>query len=217
MGDAERCDARSRKGAAQAGKPVVAEGLGLSDCRVCKRGERTRLAIIQAALSLQEDGVLVPTAQQISDRAGVLIRSFFRHFEDMESLFEAVDAHLRDAYEALFVGGDRSGDLETRIKHAVASRSDAFEQLKNLMVGTKAQLWRYEVLRNNYARSQRGLRRDLEQWLPEMLELPDTKQESADAIASFEMWQRLRSEQNLSEEQSRAVVESLLEQLLSRS
>jgi len=182
-----------------------------------QRGERTRLAIIQAALSLQEDGVLVPTAQQISDRAGVLIRSFFRHFEDMESLFEAVDAHLRDAYEALFVGGDRSGDLETRIKHAVASRSDAFEQLKNLMVGTKAQLWRYEVLRNNYARSQRGLRRDLEQWLPEMLELPDTKQESADAIASFEMWQRLRSEQNLSEEQSRAVVESLLEQLLSRS
>ena len=90
-----------------------------------QRGERTRLAIIQAALSLQEDGVLVPTAQQISDRAGVLIRSFFRHFEDMESLFEAVDAHLRDAYEALFVGGDRSGDLESRIKHAVGRRSGA--------------------------------------------------------------------------------------------
>ena len=63
-----------------------------------KRGERTRLAIIQAALSLQEDGVLVPTAQQISDRAGVLIRSFFRHFEDMESLFEAVDAHPTQAF-----------------------------------------------------------------------------------------------------------------------
>ena len=104
-----------------------------------------------------------------------------------------------------------------QFKHAVARRSDAFEQLKNLMVGTKAQLWRYEVLRNNYARSQRGLRRDLEQWLPEMLELPDAIQESIDAIASFEMWQRLRSEQNLSEEQSRAVVESLLGQLLIRS
>ena len=182
-----------------------------------QRGERTRLAIIQAALSLQEDGVLVPTAQQISDRAGVLIRSFFRHFEDMESLFEALDAHLRDAHEALFIGGDRNGDLESRIKHAVARRSGAFEQLKNLIVGTKAQLWRYEVLRNNYARSQRGLRRDLEQWLPEMLELPDATQESVDAIASFEMWQRLRSEQNLSEEQSRAVVESLLGQVLIRS
>ena len=39
-----------------------------------QRGERTRQAIIEAALSLQEEGVLVPTAQQISDRAGVLIR-----------------------------------------------------------------------------------------------------------------------------------------------
>ena len=50
-----------------------------------QRGERTRQAIIEAALSLQEEGVLVPTAQQISDRSGVLIRSFFRHFDDMES------------------------------------------------------------------------------------------------------------------------------------
>ena len=37
------------------------------------RSERSRLAIIEAALALQEEGVLVPTAQQISDRAGVHI------------------------------------------------------------------------------------------------------------------------------------------------
>ena len=55
-----------------------------------QRGERTRQAIIEAALSLQEEGVLVPTAQQISDRAGVLIRSFFRHFEDMANKDVAV-------------------------------------------------------------------------------------------------------------------------------
>ena len=44
--------------------------------------------------------MLVPTAQQISDRAGVLIQSFFRHFEDMETLFKAADDQLRDSYEA---------------------------------------------------------------------------------------------------------------------
>ena len=105
-----------------------------------QRGERTRLAIIEAALSLQEEGVLVPTAQQISDRAGVLIRSFFRHFEDMETLFKAVDDHLRDSYEALFLGGDREGSMEERVSRAIERRSDAFERLKNLMLGTKAQL-----------------------------------------------------------------------------
>ncbi|MEC8528494.1 MAG: helix-turn-helix domain-containing protein [Pseudomonadota bacterium] len=182
-----------------------------------QRGERTRLAIIEAALSLQEEGVLVPTAQQISDRAGVLIRSFFRHFEDMETLFKAVDDHLRDSYEALFLGGDREGSMEERVRRAIERRSDAFERLKNLMLGTKAQLWRYEMLRSNYARSQRGLRKDLEQWLPEISNLPESSRESIDAIASFEMWHRLRAEQGLTRADSAAIIQSLLLGLIARA
>jgi AcrR family transcriptional regulator len=118
-----------------------------------QRGERTRFAIIDAALSLQEEGILVPTAQQISDRAGVLIRSFFRHFDDMETLFKAADDQLRDSYEALFIGGDRQGSLTERVNRAVERRSAAFEQLKNVVLGTKAQLWRYETL----AQTTRGI------------------------------------------------------------
>ena len=180
-----------------------------------QRGERTRQAIIEAALSLQEEGVLVPTAQQISDRAGVLIRSFFRHFDDMETLFKAADDQLRDSYEALFIGGDRDGFLEERVNRAVERRSAAFEKLKNIFLGTKAQLWRYEMLRKNYARNQRGLRKDLEAWLPELTGLPEVECESIHAIASFEMWNRLRSEQGLSETASISVVKSTLISLLS--
>ena len=180
-----------------------------------QRGERTRQAIIEAALSLQEEGVLVPTAQQISDRAGVLIRSFFRHFDDMESLFKAADDQLRDSYEALFIGGDRQGSLTERVRRAVERRSAAFEQLKNLMLGTKALLWRYEMLRKNYARNQKGLRKDLEGWLPELTGLPELECESIHAIASFEMWNRLRNEQGLSEKASISVVQSTLTRLLS--
>lgn len=180
-----------------------------------QRGERTRQAIIEAALSLQEEGVLVPTAQQISDRAGVLIRSFFRHFEDMETLFKAADDQLRDSYEALFIGGDRQGSLAERVHGAVERRSAAFEQLTNVFLGTKAQLWRYEMLRKNYARNQKGLRKDLEAWLPELNGLPEVECESAHAIASFEMWNRLRSEQGLTEQASISVIQSTLISLLS--
>ena len=179
-----------------------------------QRGERTRQAIIEAALSLQEEGVLVPTAQQISDRAGVLIRSFFRHFDDMENLFKAADDQLRDSYEALFIGGDRQGSLSERVHHAVERRSAAFEQLTNLFLGTKAQLWRYDMLRNNCARNQKGLGEDLEARLPELNGLPDVECESVHAIASFEMWNRLRSEQGLSEKASISVIQSTLISLL---
>ena len=156
------------------------------------RSERSRLAIIEAALALQEEGILVPTAQQISDRAGVGIRSFFRHFEDMETLFEAADDQIRDSYEALFLGGDRDGRLEERIDHAVERHADAYESVSNIILGSLAQLWRYKVLRKNYARNQRGLRKDLDDWLPELKSVPRDIREAVDAMTSVEMWHRLR-------------------------
>ena len=178
------------------------------------RSERSRLAIIEAALALQEEGVLVPTAQQISDRAGVGIRSFFRHFEDMETLFEAADDHIRDSYEALFLGGDRDGTLEERIDHAVERHADAYESVSNIVLGTHAQLWRYDALRKNYARNQRGLRRDLDDWLPELKSVPRDTRESIDAIASFEMWHRLRCHQGMSKKASINIIKCLLKNLI---
>ena len=178
------------------------------------RSERSRLAIIEAALALQEEGVLVPTAQQISDRAGVGIRSFFRHFEDMETLFEAADDHIRDSYEALFLGGDRDGTLEERIKHAVERHAEAYDSVSNIVLGTQAQLWRYEILRKNYARNQRALRRDLDDWLPELKSVPRDTRESIDAVASFEMWHRLRYHQGLSKKASINIIKCLLKNLI---
>ena len=178
------------------------------------RSERSRLAIIEAALALQEEGVLVPTAQQISDRAGVGIRSFFRHFEDMETLFEAADDHIRDSYEALFLGGDRDGTLEERIDHAVERHADAYESVSNIVLGTHAQLWRYDTLRKNYARNQRGLRKDLDDWLPELKSVHRDTRESIDAIASFEMWHRLRYHQGMSKKASISIIKFLLKNLI---
>ena len=178
------------------------------------RSERSRLAIIEASLALQEEGVLVPTAQQISDRAGVGIRSFFRHFEDMETLFEAADDHIRDSYEALFLGGDRDGTLEERIEHAVERHAEAYDSISNIVLGTNAQLWRYEILRKNYARNQRALRRDLDDWLPELKSVPRDTRESIDAIASFEMWHRLRYHQGMSKKVSIGIIKTLLNSLM---
>jgi AcrR family transcriptional regulator len=178
------------------------------------RSERSRLAIIEAALALQEEGILVPTAQQISDRAGVGIRSFFRHFEDMESLFQTADEQIRDSYEELFLGGDRDGTLAERIDRVVERHAKAYESLKNMILGTQAQLWRYEVLRKNYARSQRGLRKDLEGWLPELKSISRDTREAVDAIASFEMWHRLRYHQGLNKKRSINILKGLLKGLI---
>ena len=187
--------------------PTVADGRRL-------RSERSRAAIVDAALDLIREGILVPTAQQISDRAGVGMRTFFRHFEDMESLFSAVAAHTRTSYEGLFELSERQGTFEERLDLAVQQRADAYEKLKNMALSTQAQLWRSQVLSKNYARNQRKLRDNLEAWLPELQLLPAERREAVDAIASFEMWHRLRTHQGLSKKASIGVITSLLESLV---
>jgi len=178
------------------------------------RSERSRKAIIDATLALMDEGVLVPTAQLVAERAGVGIRSFFRHFEDMESLSEAIDGQIRDSYESLFLGGDRQGSVEERIDHAIERHARAYESVKNIMLSTQAQRWRYEVLRKNYARNQRGLRKDLDNWLPELKKLPRFRREAVDAVASFEMWHRLREHQGQGRKASIKIVSELLKSLI---
>ena len=175
-----------------------------------QRSERSRQAIIDASLELLEEGTLVPTAQQISERAGVGIRSFFRHFSDMEALFAAADEQSREATEALFIGGDRNGTLEERILHAVERHADGYEDQKNVIKSAAAQSWRYEILRKNYARYQRGLRKDLDNWLPELRSLSAPQREAVDAVASAEMWLRLREHQGLSRKNTIEIIVAML-------
>lgn len=178
------------------------------------RTVRSRQAFIDATLGLMEEGVLIPTAQQISDRAGVNIRSFFRLFEDMETLFEVIDEQIRDSNEELFMGGDRDGTLEERILHAVQRHADGYELRRNMILSTAAQLWRSKTLRKNYARYQRGLRRDLDDWLPELKTLSSDEREAVDAVTSFEMWHRLRYHQGLSKKASISVIVGVLQSLV---
>ena len=179
------------------------------------RSERSKQAIIDAALALMEEDNLIPTAQQISDRAGVGMRSFFRHFEDMETLFATIDNQTRDAIEALYLGGNRDGSLPDRILGAVQRHAEGYEKQRNMILSTSAQLWRSETLRKNYARYQRGLRKDLDTWLPELKQLTRSQREAVDAIGSFEFWNRLRYHQGLGKAAASDVVVATLNSLLS--
>ena len=170
------------------------------------RSERSRQAIIDAMLDLVQQGNLVPTAQQVAEHAGVGIRTVFRHFKDMEGLFKTMDAATIDVFRDLFSGGDRDGSLNDRIQHAVEIHADAYEQTGPIMLATKALMWRFEILRNNYARGQKELRRDLQHWLPEMRKLPALERELVEATASFEYWNRLREQQGLSKKKAMAAV-----------
>src|SRR5262245_66569994 len=79
-----------------------------SDGRV-RRGQRSGQAIVEALVGLVGDGILEPTAQQVAARAGVGIRTVFRRFSDMESLFAEMSARVQaERSEERRVGNEAS-------------------------------------------------------------------------------------------------------------
>ena len=58
------------------------------------------------------------------------------------------------------------------------------------------------------------MRQELELWLPEIIEFPKDARETIDAVASFDMWHRLREHQRLSKKASNQLIESLLRDLV---
>jgi len=110
------------------------------------RSERSRHLIVEAMIELIDEGVLTPTAQQVAKRANVGIRSVFRHFDDMDSIFETTNELVYQNVKHHFTGGDRSGALHTRVVHAVEQLANGYEAAKNFMLSGRIRMWNTPVI-----------------------------------------------------------------------
>jgi AcrR family transcriptional regulator len=86
------------------------------------RSERSRAAVVDALLSLYDDGVVRPGVADIAARAGVSSRSVFRHFADLEGLAEAAIERQWQRVHLLFDAPPPGGDREARISALVDQR-----------------------------------------------------------------------------------------------
>jgi len=173
------------------------------------RSERSREALVSALVELVGEGKLVPTAQQVAERAGVGIRTVFRHFKDMESLFSAMADALRADFESLLAAAP-VGSFEERAVRLARQRAEAYEFIAPYERSTRVQLWRSEFLRQEHSRWARKLRAGFQTAFPEIAEASSTGADIADALEmalSFSSWDRLRSEQKLSARRSAEAME----------
>jgi len=61
----------------------------------------TRQQIVQAFIALIRQGHVAPTAEDVSARANVGLRTVFRHFEDMETLYREVNTEIRETVSSM--------------------------------------------------------------------------------------------------------------------
>jgi AcrR family transcriptional regulator len=94
----------------------------MADGRSARR-ERNRLAVVEAALGLMEEGSLDPSVEEITEKSGVSQRSVFRYFDGLEDLRRTVIQHHFNRVEELInEGGTKEGPLDERIRKFVSIR-----------------------------------------------------------------------------------------------
>jgi AcrR family transcriptional regulator len=176
-----------------------------SDGRM-QRSERSREAIVQALIDLVGEGVLEPTAQQVAERAAVGVRTVFRHFSDMETLFAAMNDRLSERIRGFLVESDQGGPFETRLEGVIERRAKIFGIIEPYRRARDVHRWRSPFLQEQNDVMIKIFRRDLGLWLPEISTLDHDTAEALEVILSFETWDRLRSAQRLGTKRTQSVI-----------
>ncbi len=164
------------------------------------RSIRSREKIVDALLQLMRDGVFMPTAQQVADTAEVSIRSVFRHFEDMDTLYAEINAVIHPTSVKNFEEQITEGSLHKRLESAVAARCKNWRQQRNLMRATLMLRWRSTYMAELNERNQHLLRKDFLRVVPELADLDEQSQHIVLASTDFEFYDRLSTDQKQSEQ-----------------
>jgi TetR/AcrR family transcriptional regulator of autoinduction and epiphytic fitness len=93
------------------------------------RALRTREAIVDACISLVEEGELRPTAPRVAERANVSVRSVFQHFDDLPSLHIAVTERIVDRVSVLLHPVDAGMPFDQRVAVFVRHRAALLEAI----------------------------------------------------------------------------------------
>lgn len=184
-----------------------------------QRSEQSREAIVDAMLDLLRDGNPRPGAQEIAARAGVSLRSVFRHFEDLDALYTVVTDRQKERSGHLFELGPVHGTLARRIALLVDQRATLFEEIAPMRRAALRLAPFHAPIRNRLADSNAVLRQHLPRvFAPELERLPAAaRRDLLDALemaCGWKAWDALRSDQGLSPERARRIVTRMLSALV---
>jgi AcrR family transcriptional regulator len=182
------------------------------------RAERTRRAIVDAHLSLLDEGDLKPTGERIAERAGVSLRALWTNFKDMERLFAATGERLMERQQAAFRPVPLELPLARRVEEFCRQRATLLE-----LIGPAARAARLREpfsaqLRRNRAWYLSKVRQELEELFAAELGRHGAEREQLlDALivaCTSSSWSLMRDDLGLSIEASLAVMHRTVGALL---
>jgi AcrR family transcriptional regulator len=171
------------------------------------RAARTRAAVVEALLTLNEQGNLRPTARDIAAEAGVSLRSLYVHFDDLEALFVAASARHAERLAALLPPLVTEGSLEERLDAFLARRVTLNEVGAGVRRAALLQEPFSPALQQAMAAGRRVMRADVRHAFAPEIDgaLPGRGpqlQRALEIASSGATWEALRTHQGLSVDQA---------------
>jgi AcrR family transcriptional regulator len=179
-----------------------------------QRSEASRERIVSAMLELVGAGNMSPGAEEVAAQAKVGLRTVFRHFENMESLYQQINAAIVAEVLPMMTRPFSGTDWKSQLAEMTDRRVRIFERVMPFKIAGDIHKHKSAFLAGQSAELNRMQRELLTAILPREKREDAAFFESLDLLLSFDTWRRLRKDQKLSPARARQILDHMLHGLL---
>ena len=156
------------------------------------RSQKTKDAIVKALLKLLRNTPF-PTAEQVAKESKIGLRTVYRQFKDMESIYLSLHEECMHSLSQMFdsdIDLDRS--FEERVSFAISERFAIYDEYETLFIATISNSARLPILVNQVAESYQIMRERFIKIVPEIKNLSAIKSDLLFTRITFPPWFSLR-------------------------
>ena len=156
------------------------------------RSQKTKDAIVKALLKLLRNTPF-PTAEQVAKESKIGLRTVYRQFNDMESIYLSLHEECMHSLGQMFDSDiDLNKSFKERVNFAISERLTIYEEYETLFIATISNSARLPTLVNQVAESYQIMRERFIEIVPEIKNLSTIKSDLLFTRITFPSWFSLR-------------------------
>jgi len=179
-----------------------------------RRGNTSRALIVDALRKLVQEGNFTPGAARVAEVAGVSLRTVFRHFDEMDSLYQEIAESIQARVLPVFLRPYLSDTWDGRLRELVDRRIELYEAVMPFKVSGDLKRFQSAYLAGDYDKYLKLEKASLESVLPPEIVADAVLANALRTATGFQSWRILRKDHELSAQDSRAVVMRTVDALL---
>jgi AcrR family transcriptional regulator len=157
-------------------------------------------------VALLENGEPSPTAESIAAKAGVSLRTVFRHFEEMENLHLEIAGMVFERIRPMLEQPLEQTQWPAVLFESVSRRAKLFEAIAPYKTAMDVHRHRSRLVADKHRRVAELSRDFAAACMPDEVKRDPQLVELLNLVLSIESWQRLREQQGLSAVEAEAAV-----------